>query len=326
VKRGLSILCLAGFSALALEVSLALPAARNQGLAEMEEAPAGGPCLPEPLLRGARIVALGAYQGGLPTKVTLSGAENEVKAIAVTANASGPPLVLVLAAYDPVVWEFSGFPRGRLRALIVYGYDRQAVAHLPDPIPVRSAIGPESDGSCGGPLFAYEGGARLEALDGQVRKVLGRPIESFTGRYDPGGLDVEGGSTAAAPNSNWAGASNRKPLPRVPDPVGPHEAEIQQLVREGAIRPARKEDVEAWNASATRRSPTGHLAPVRAKSISLGRGLVVLRAISLPAGMHGYDSRDFIIPPGVPMPIDAGSFNAYYFIADGTCRAPGDEC
>lgn len=327
MRLGHLAICLAGLSAFALGLPFALARVQgDEGDLRLAAREAGGPCLPGFALSGARIVALGAYQGGLPTSAVIEGASHQVRAITVAAEPSGPPLVLIVTAYDPVVWDFSHFPLGRLRAVIVYGYHPQALAHLPERVPARFTIGPGANGSCGRPLSAHEGGTELEALDAQARAVLHRPIDSFVGAYEPAGLGVEGHVRIAAPPRHSSAGIIRRKLPTVPDPVGPHEAEIQRLVREGALRPARKDDLDAWNAAATRHSPTGHLAPVRAKSMSLGRAFVVLRPISLPAGMHGFDSRDFIIPPGVAAPIDAGSFNSYYFIADGTCRAPGDEC
>jgi hypothetical protein len=100
----------------------------------------------------------------------------------------------------------------------------------------------------------------------------------------------------------------------------PRELGLQQLVNAGAIRAATEQDHVAWLAAA---SAAGNHA---AKGPSASLLFVVLKPIVAPADMYGGHSRDFIVPHGVPMPIDNGSHNTYYFIASGTCMGAASGC
>src|SRR5206468_335827 len=85
-------------------------------------------CLSPAVARGARIVAVGTYEGGLPTAGIATDEGHQVKAVAIGAARSGPPLVLILSAYDPVIWDLRRVPNERIRAVYVSGYHVQSVA------------------------------------------------------------------------------------------------------------------------------------------------------------------------------------------------------
>lgn len=278
-----------------------------------------GPCLPQGATNGARIVALGAYEGGTESSFALGESTHDTGVIAVGGNSFGAPLVLVLSAYDPVVWDLRNFPTSRLRAVLVYGYHNQAVAGLPAGVPLRVVSHDDraSIGSCGPPAYAYEGGRNLEELAESVEHATERKIDAFAGAYGPEGLHAEGGSTPSASHGLTLRDIRSAVEVRL-DGVAPKEAGVQQLLSEGALREPTPADRQQLNAALTRASPTGHLAPVRAP-IS-GPAYVVTRAVTLPKGMYGAHLATFLIPPNVPKPIDPGSHNTYYYLEDGRCE------
>lgn len=103
--------------------------------------------------------------------------------------------------------------------------------------------------------------------------------------------------------------------------AAPRELGLQQLVNAGAIRPSTQRDVLAWFATAS------------AAGTDVSNGgffgydtYVVLKPIAAPAEMYGAHSREFIVPNGVPMPIDGGSHNTYYLMASGTCMGVATGC
>lgn len=282
---------------------------------------AGGTCLPAELVADARIIALGAYEGEVTTRYSVPGSTSEMTAIAVTAARKGVPVVLVVSAYDPVIWDFAGFPASRLRGVVAYGYSHQAAANLPKRVPVRFGTG-RGASACGEAMYAYKGGKDLERLVEQVRQVLGKPVDEFQGSYAPSGFNVDGGPLAM-PSRTFATASVRAPVTLDVDSVAPKKEGLIQLIAEGALRRATERDVAAWNAAATRFSPAGHLAPVRSDYLSARNAYVVLRPTTLPRGMYGGHSTNFIVPAGVAAPTDPGSHNGFYFVEDGTCRGSG---
>ena len=286
------------------------------------EGPRGG-CFDVPIIRGAEIVGLGAYEGTEDPTLSIQGEDHPVGRISVQADPGGNPALLVLSAYDPVVWDFAGFPRNRLRGVLVYGYSSQAVANLPHDVPIRFATRSQGTGPCGSYVHAYEAGDDLEKLDSQVKSVLGVQMSRFYGAYRPQALNVDGGPTrpTAAPSirkTSLVGAL----MQMTGLPSG--ETGLRALIDQGYIRPATQADVNAWNAAAASQYSTSRLVPYRSERLGVRDSFVVLRKTSLPRGMYGAHSRDFIIPSGVPLPQDPGSHNTYYLMASGTCT--GSSC
>jgi hypothetical protein len=103
------------------------------------------------------------------------------------------------------------------------------------------------------------------------------------------------------------------------DSIAPKETGLVQLVNSGKIRPANANDIDQLSKALTAASPSGKFAPVELESSATYNMFVVLQSTTLPKGMHGAHSASFIIPAGVPMPIDPGSHNTYYRLAEGSC-------
>jgi hypothetical protein len=284
------------------------------------------PCLDGQRIDGARIVALGAYEGDRKLPIGFEGDSHAVGLIGVQGATKGDPLVVVLSAYDPVVWDFSTFPIERLRAVLAYGYHGQAVANVPARIPVRIVTHRHGGGAiCGEPAHAYKAGNELDQLDATIQAVLGRQIAAFYGTYSPSALHVDGGEPRAVQTTKPLALRASAPIAN--DAVRPGEQGLHQLINEGAIRPATAADIAAWNEAATKARRSGRLAPYRSEYLRSGRTFVLLGQVRLPRDMYGAHSRSFIVPPGVPMPDDPGSHNSYYRISDGSCTgAVPEDC
>lgn len=284
------------------------------------EQPQGTSCLSPSVAQGARILAVGTYEGGLPVARLATHEGHEVKAVAIHVPARGGPLVVVLSAYDPVVWDLRDVPKNRLRAVFVSGYHAQAVAGAGSrPVRVTTYLKPNK--ACGEAAYAYKGGKSLDRLDALVRRVFRRGIDGFTSGYTLKHVLLEGAhmpsqvQSLVSPDSA-VGASEFSSGTNVDGPFG-----LQRLLDEGAIRKATRADVAELDRVLTRKSPTGRLAPVHA-SIATSEAYVVLRPITMPTGMYGAHSATFLIPRGVPMPKDSGSHNRYWMMATGECLGP----
>lgn len=270
-------------------------------------APRGG-CIDERLIQNARVVALGAYEGAEPVPLAFVGEGDEVSRISIQGDDGGPPLVLVLGAYDPVVWDFAEFPTKRLRAVIVYGYGEQAVAHLGGSIPVRFVTNSTGLSSCGTAIYTYKASGDLRRLQQQVRAILGVPLQAFYGSYSPNALHVDGSSFKPLGPAKLRLASLKTSAPLQEGGILPGDQGLRQLLERGDIRPARPSDWAAWQRKSGQKPDT-----------FVGDSYVILRETKLPRGMYGAHSRAFIIPVGVPQPSDLGSHNRYYRLKDGAC-------
>lgn len=217
------------------------------------------------------------------------------------------------------MWDLRHVSPQRVRAVLLSGHYHSAVFGLPKAIPV--AFSRSASGDRPGP-HAYRGGAALERLDAFVVEMFGRGIDRFLGAYGPRGFHIDGGA-APEPEQEPALPGIRAPVAVTRDAIPPRRAGIEGLIESGAIRPATDVDWIDVADALTAASPTGHLAFIHPPADFRRTAYVVLRAISLPKGMHGAHAATFIVLPGVSDPVDPGSHNTYYRLADGSCLGPG---
>lgn len=156
-------------------------------------------CLDAALIHSARIVAAGVIAGTDPTGFRLAGEAKPVGRVAVQANNRGAPLILVMAAGEPVIWDFTDFPIARLRAVIIAGDSRGGVARLPANIPIRFASTGDAMSKCGRMGFARATAGDVANLEDATRRALGVAPYAFTGGLGESFLGVDGGGNRQLP-------------------------------------------------------------------------------------------------------------------------------
>ena len=168
------------FVALLISAPLHVVAAPSRA----QQAVSREPCLPAKVLRGATVVALGAYRGDGPVQpFKLAGSPYIPNALKVTGQPDGP-LVLVIAAYEPVLWDLSAL-RGQVKAVIAAGYHPQAVTGVAADVPVRFSSAINSAGSieaCGRIHYADTNLADIKQMAGEIRRATGVQPRWFLGR------------------------------------------------------------------------------------------------------------------------------------------------
>lgn len=279
-------------------------------------------CVAKTDLVGAELVVLGAYEGGsdAPFEFVEPGKHEVASTIAVSAAPSGKPLVLVVNAYDPVIWNFENFPTDRLKVVIAYGYEAQAVANLPARIPVRFNTRQYPFQPCGEAGYAYKGGTELDKFARNLEVVSGKRISRFNGAYDPEFLSSDGANGISStrtklPPEKW---QIRASAPLTRKWLLPGEAGIAQLIGVGAVRPATPDDIEEWHRRAAKADGKS-IAHHRDRPLFLHKkAYVVTKAIEVPSGLFGMDALDFIVLEGVPRPRGRTEHNDFYFLETST--------
>ncbi|MGH8054672.1 MAG: hypothetical protein ACREP4_12220 [Stenotrophomonas sp.] len=131
------------------------------------------------LARTAMIEAIGVYEAG--NAVQVAGTQGRTGSVQVSVRRGSKPIVLVLSAYEPVNWMLTVEPGANLAAVLVGGYHQGQVFGA-GRAPVRQL----------GRTYAYKrGGSEYSALNTEVQRMTGKPIDAFQGRYD-GGTFVTG--------------------------------------------------------------------------------------------------------------------------------------
>ena len=228
-------------------------------------------------------------------------------------NSPEQPVVLLLGEDDPNVWNIQWTEDTEIIEVVAYGTFRQAVAGLPNDTPVlintfnkceedddyfRTILG---DDFTLEELSQYLYGQSLEqeASDRRTERfVLGEPIEENSVLLSSDDTSVESFLDRTAPRVSHLG--------------------IEDAVKQGVLRQATVEDVEAWveahlkyqesaqgkvfSSAQERESRKAELIGKLEELQDLENIYVVLGDFTYPAGLYANDAPIFIVSEGVPQP------------------------
>ena len=299
---------------------IAPPQASSPSL--LPESPAAVPasCRLGDLPSDFTVQAVGVYEGSIDTDVRLSASGHETKSVDVVVNMPEKNVVLVLMAYDPVLWQVKRTSGSRIAAVIVGGYHAQAVVGIERSVPLLIST---NDGrkDCAESFYAYEAGPALLRADALVKKLTGREIEHLWSSYRLSTVPI--GDPVPA-NVRLVSADDYKPedytnLPRFPS----GQKGIEKLIELGLLRRATDADVNTWvekaSAQYRRFNPTLSVSkPFGAQGV-----YTVLGKMRYPEGLYGGHSVAFLIPAGVPTPEGHPGHSAIYYLGNGNCSGPG---
>jgi hypothetical protein len=247
---------------------------------------------------GTRVFAAGAYAGRkLGFHIDRSG--NQATRIDVAVNQPDAPVVLMLGAYDPTVWNVGWSPGTRIVAVLVGGYHRQAITGLPANVPTLVSTY-DNKGPCG---FFYVTAERAGQLNPIARRAFGQAVHMVWPARD--GKVVIGASLRPGVALVTDRAAADVASFRVADAQQGGPAGLAYAVRQGWLREATRADADAWLAAQAAR-PQADEPPIAGGRppglIDLFNAYVVLRPFTLPAGLYGAHSATFFVPKGVPRP------------------------
>ncbi len=121
------------------------------------------------------VYAVGRYSGIKQTSLKLGKSGNITKEVDVIVNKPHAPIVLVLSAYDPVVWKVRYTSESLILAVIVSGYHTQALLGIPKTVPAIFATYEEKD-DCGA-FYAYQADPSLLDANSEIRRITGKEIK-----------------------------------------------------------------------------------------------------------------------------------------------------
>ena len=102
--------------------------------------------------------------------------------------------------------------------------------------------------------------------------------------------------------------------------------DLEPLVRSGAIRLATRGDVEAFEATLTKNSRTGHLARVEMPRVR-DRLYAILRDVEFPSEMSDVGGGRYIVMPHVKKIKLRGNHSTFYDVATGDlCHTYDGKC
>jgi hypothetical protein len=263
------------------------------------------------------VYAVGTYGGTRMIDAQIDKSGHEAGQVDVVVNVPDRPVLLVLTAYDPVVWRVGRTPESKVVGVIASGYHTQLVGGIDKDTP-RAISTYESPGKFD---FFYASGASPELLEmnERVKELTGKEIERFI--HKPQGPAQERVFYVGEPPKEAAKLVYQDEVDLAPfkDPNRPAAGQrgIDQLIAAGKLRRATQEDIEGWVEKASEKYK--RLSPDLKVDHHMRafRTYVVLKPLELPDGMYGAHSAAFIVPQGVEMPTGPVGHNEFYLM-DGT--------
>ena len=251
---------------------------------------------------------VGMYKGQKELDLQLGDSGHTTTEIEVVVGRTPRPIILVLSAYDPVVWKVGSTSAARIAAVLVSGHHTQALIGIPRSMPHR-VLSTEQTRGCE-PFYAHSAQNAAQ----EERKIValsGRGIGRFYGSYSASAVQVGEDVPSGPGGVSYSPELTVDDYPVLRSEIPAGEKGIDALQRLGKIRLATARDVAAWSGDKAQQSKL-------ASYVGMGRVYVVLEEVTLPSGLYGAHGRDFIIPVGVPRPKGPKAHCSFYYLKDHT--------
>jgi len=296
--------------------------------------PAISACPLPKLDKDTQLHVIGVYESDVYAPFEFKSVDDATLQIDVLIDRTDSPVYIVASAYDPVIWNFALAKGSQLAGVYVIGYHSQAVANVPQDIPVffNSHDGGGAR-ACGSQQAGYEGGPRLNALNGQLKQIFGKSLDRCQGGYTQSKFVITEATGRQKETSlevlalTVEGIRAQGTIQKVSLQAG--SAGLKQLEEEGAIRPATQADVDEWMTKAAepyRKLDPNYKPRVRLGGTYFGRTYVVTKQTTLPRDLRGDASANFIVPAGVPNPELLDGTPQMFFVATGGCSGHQEFC
>lgn len=330
---------------LMLSIWLSLPAAADTGgLVEMEfdrrTPPAPQVCAFPGLVipENAKVVAAGANKGR-PLGWAIDRSGHEATLIKVGVNSPGAPVILMLAAYEPNVWQIGWTRDTKILAVLVSGYHSQFVSGPSPETPVL--VGSHDQG---GPCARFKVSDNLQdikRINSLSQELFGRPLDGQV-KADKGEVMIGPSSLdqyyTARPLGHGDFKVTASPLEREtnsPPPVALKGQEaLREALRRGQIKPASSLEFSQWAKVRQEMEKRQALADglpenlITKKDYSgglVGHNAYVVTSSEfvIPEDLYGANSATFFIPPGLPAPRGPRGHCRILFLENGRSLGPG---
>lgn len=270
------------------------------------------------------VLAAGAYSGRR-TDMQIDQSGHAATQIDVIVHRTDKPVVLMLGAYEPTIWNIARTPNTRIAGVLASGYHRQAVAGLEPSVPVLEATY-DNKSACG---YFYVNTDNLRSINPLSQRLFQRNVDMVYPAQNGSVTVSDAGftpvnlvrSNAVTPESF---RDRNAPLAGM--------AGLDDGVRKGLLRNATQADLDAWaSAAQAQANARNNLPPVAGQvraersvsSLMLIRAYVVQQAYTYPAGLWGGNLATFIIPRGVPRPSGNPGHSMVLDYNTLSCQGPG---
>jgi hypothetical protein len=244
--------------------------------------------------KDAIVYAAGGY-AGRDTGFQIDQSGHSATQFDIAVNSPSKPVILMLGAYEPTIWNLGWSDGTRILAVLASGYHRQVVAGLNSDVPLLISSY-DNRGPCG---YFYVGKKGNSSLNPKARALFGKPVELIFLGEQSGKIVI--GEPLAKGTNVITSFYNRPESYQDQDAPLAGQAGIDQALSKGLIRRATVADANRWQAL-VKPDPDIDIPLIDVLDSSVYNGFVVLKKFTYPAGLYGAHSVIFFIEKGVPKP------------------------
>lgn len=246
------------------------------------------------------VLAAGNYSGR-PLHWQIDQSGHQATRMDIRVHRPDKPVMLLLGAYEPTVWNVAWSPGTRIAGVLASGYHRQAIAGLEPGVPVLVSSY-DNRHPCG---YFYVATDELKKVNDAARRIFLRNVDMVY-------FAREGVATLGEGDlSRVVWQSSKAVTPEsFRDPGAPlaGEAGLLEAVRTGQLRRATPADAEAWGRALAAKLPQRDLPPIAGEGRArppvpvIHNAYVVLGPFTYPSGLYGAHATTFFVPAGIPLP------------------------
>ena len=269
------------------------------------------------------VYAVGKYSGITSSDYQLGNSGHSTKIIEVVVNKPNIPIVLVLMAYDPVIWKVSHTKESNVIGVVLAGYHSQALLGLPSTTPKILAIHEEKS-ECKY-FYAYKAGKELDQAINNIKSITGQDLAELlttptNNKFHIGSSKINNPSSLLF--STESSISDYTNIDKFPS----GQKGLDTLVELEKIRLATQSEISAWVEKASSKYQKYNQELKVSHHMRRGRTYIILDNFKLPTGLAGAHSRSFIVPVNQNLPSGPRGHNTFYHMATGKCTGAAPEC
>ena len=269
------------------------------------------------------IYAGGAY-GGHENNIQIDSSGHQATTFDVVVNSPKKPVVLLLAAYEPSIWNIKWTKDTTIEAIYTTGYYRQIVLGVPNSVPVKNSTY-ENKNQCG---YFYLSNSTLKDLNPLSQKIFAKSVQlAYLAKKDG---KIRLGEPIAPDTKLYT--SKDKVLSQYLDKSKPlaGQAGLRDLARKGYLKAATQADLNRWATLQEARYKKAHNETDMPQVINgslkksfkpsfVLHGYRILKKMTIPSGLYGGDAATFFLEKGVPFPHGKLGHSTLYDFNTGKC-------
>lgn len=270
---------------------------------------------PELVLPADFFIYAGGGYTGKKLAIQIDDSGHQATEMQVFVNEARKPIVLMLGAYEPTIWQIKKTEPTQILAVVLSGHHKQVISGLPKNTPFLLT---SDANSCSNFYLTEE---KLYTVNPIARNLFGKSVD-MAYLSQNGVLNI--GQTVANTETVFLSENSAQSESFQPEntPLA-GKAGLNAAVDKQILRHATPAD---FNAVAQMRSKNQDAPPVSGRRIEarvpdhmMYNAYVILKPFQIPAGLYGANSANFILAKGVPKPTGELGHSILYDLNDDSC-------